>query len=183
MFGPYVTARLSENLYGDARAAWGKSDNSISPLGTFVDGFDTERMLFSGSLVGDLPVSDAATLWPEVSLRYIREEVQGYTDSLGVPIPSQTVDQGELAFSPRADFTFDASEDWQLRPYAKVEGLLTFGSDATYAVGNGLRGRLEGGADLLSRDGIRANLAGFYDGIGEDDYKAAGVSIGISFRF
>lgn len=34
MAGPYLSARLTDNLFFDARAAWGRSENTISPFGT-----------------------------------------------------------------------------------------------------------------------------------------------------
>ncbi|WP_209348395.1 autotransporter domain-containing protein [Pontixanthobacter sp. CEM42] len=183
MAGPYVTAKLSPRLYADARVAYGKSDNSISPLGTFVDGFDTERLLFSGTLVGDVDLGEKATLWPELSVRYIREEQETYVDSLNVTIPGQSLDQGEIAFSPRFDYRIDTESGWNIRPYTEFEGILTFGATANTVVDNGLRGRATAGIDAGSPDGVRLNLTGFYDGIGESNFEAAGVSVGISFRF
>ena len=73
MVGPYVTARISDNIYVDARAAWGKSDNSISPLGTFVDEFDTSRMLYSGSVTGEFALSGNMKLQPTLSVRHLGE--------------------------------------------------------------------------------------------------------------
>lgn len=183
MVGPYVTAKLSDQLYGDARVAYGKSDNSVSPLGTYVDGFDTERMLFSGSLVGVFDLDERTRIWPEASLRYIREKQGGYVDSYNVAIPGQSIQQGEAAFSPRIEYTASTGGNWMLRPYAEFEGLLTFGAIDDAVVDNGLRGRANGGIDAASQDGVRLNLSGFYDGIGESDFEAAGVSVGISFRF
>lgn len=181
--GPYVTARLSDNLYGDVRVAWGKSNNSVSPLGTYVDAFDTERLLFSGSLIGDVALSDHTTLWPEFSVRYLRESVSGYTDSLGIVIPGQTVDQGEIGLSPRFDHSFAAGEGWTLRPFAKFEGLLTFGTNANTVIDNGLRARIEAGIDLLSDESFRASLSGFFDGVGENTFEATGVNVRVSFQF
>ena len=60
MFGPYATVRLAENLYGDVRAAWGRSDNTVSPLGTFRDGFETSRAFYTGSLIGVFDIGDAS---------------------------------------------------------------------------------------------------------------------------
>jgi Autotransporter beta-domain len=45
MVGPYVSARLDQNLFFDWRAAWGRSDNSVNPFGTYTDNFDTSRWL------------------------------------------------------------------------------------------------------------------------------------------
>ena len=50
LVGPYATLRLSENIFGNVRAAWGESDNKVSPTMTFTDDFDTTRWLVEGSL-------------------------------------------------------------------------------------------------------------------------------------
>ena len=59
MAGPYLMARLAPQLFGEVRAAWGKSDNRVSPLGTYTDEFDTSRSLYSGSLVGQFAIGEA----------------------------------------------------------------------------------------------------------------------------
>ena len=53
MAGPYVVARLHQNLLFDARAAWGQSDNDIALTGTSTGSFDTTRWLAKGRLTGD----------------------------------------------------------------------------------------------------------------------------------
>ena len=40
MAGPYLSARLTQNLYFDARALWGRSSNHIDPLGAYTDSFE-----------------------------------------------------------------------------------------------------------------------------------------------
>ena len=56
--GPYMSARLTRNLYFDARAAWGQSVSHIDPLGAFTDTFSTSRVLTSAKLSGDWSWSD-----------------------------------------------------------------------------------------------------------------------------
>ena len=43
MIGPYATARLSENVFLQGRAAWGLSNNIVSPFLTYSDEFRSER--------------------------------------------------------------------------------------------------------------------------------------------
>ena len=47
MAGPYATLRLSENVFLQARGAWGRSSNFVSPFLTYTDTFDSERWLVS----------------------------------------------------------------------------------------------------------------------------------------
>ena len=73
MVGPYITARLSDNFYADARFAIGTSENTISPLGTYTDEFDTDRQLFAGSLIGDFPLDETSVFRPAITVRHISE--------------------------------------------------------------------------------------------------------------
>ena len=194
MAGPYVMARLAPSFYAEVRAAWGTSDNRVSPLDGMVDAFDTSRSLYSGSLVGDLDLSPATRFRPELTLRYLSENQKAYTDSLGVTIPGQSVEQGDISFRPRISHTMALDDDWSIRPFVEVEGIYTFGTDpdavlanllpANYAaVVDDLRARVEGGFDLFGNQTFRASLSGFYDGIGADRFSDRGVRIGVSFGF
>ena len=41
MAGPYATIRLTEQMFLQARAAWGRSSNEVSPFLTYTDSFDS----------------------------------------------------------------------------------------------------------------------------------------------
>lgn len=183
MVGPYLTTKLSEHLFGDLRAAWGKSANSVSPLGTFTDGFDTNRSLFTGSLVGVFDAGERTRFRPEVSLRYIKEEQDEYRDSLGVNIPSQTVDQGDIAFSPRIDHHFDMDDGWTFKPYASVDGIYTFGASDGSPLEHAVRARIELGGQLYRDGALGISFAANYDGIGAPDFQSSGVLISLSRGF
>jgi len=49
---PHVTVRLTDSVFWQARAAWGKSSNEVSPFLTYTDRFDTIRWLASSTLIG-----------------------------------------------------------------------------------------------------------------------------------
>lgn len=181
--GPYITARLAPNLYLDARAAWGKSENTVSPLGTFSDRFDTRRSYYSGSLVGELALGKTTVLRPELAVRYLREKQLAYADSYGVLIPSQVVDQGDISFRPRLYHSTSIGGGWIFRPYGEVEGIVTFGLPQQSVLGDGFRMRFEGGAELLSKGGVRLGIGGFYDGIGGGTYDSKGAHVSVSFGF
>ncbi|ANU08707.1 Chitinase A precursor [Paraurantiacibacter namhicola] len=194
MAGPYLTARLGPNFYAEARAAWGRSENTVSPLPGQVDAFDTSRSYYAGSLIGQFDIGQLTTFRPEVTVRYLSEKQAEYTDGGGVVIPSQTVAQGDVSFRPRVSHMIAVGDGWTLRPFAEVEGIYTFGTDPDQAIANalpvgfspvldGLRGRVEGGFDLLGSGGLRATLSGFHDGIGSDDFASTGVHVGVSFSF
>ena len=68
MVGPYITARLSDNLYIDARYAVGSWDNTVSPPGSYRDDFETDRELFAGSLIGDFELTVCGVFRPALGL-------------------------------------------------------------------------------------------------------------------
>ena len=193
LIGPYLTARLAEGFFVEARAAWGSSDNVVSPLQGQRDAFETSRSLYSGSLIGQVSLGDKTTFRPELTLRYLSEDQEAYTDSLNIVIPAQTVDQGDLSFRPRISHLIDAG-GFTLRPYGQVEGIYTFGTEPDAALANllpgnfadtfgDIRARIEGGIDLMGEGTFRATFSGFVDGIGSDGFSNEGVRLGVSFGF
>ena len=194
MAGPYVTARLAPQLYLEVRAAWGRSDNVLSPLPGQRDAFETDRSLYAGSIFGEAVLGQATILRPVLSVRYLSEEQLGYTDSLGIAIPSQTVDQGEVSFSPRLSHLVEFNNGSTLRPFVQLEGIYTFGADPEGGLvalipvdfdglAGQLRGRAETGFDFHADGVLRASLSGFYDGIGSDDFSNYGLRLGVSVGY
>lgn len=183
MAGPYATVRLSSSLFLDVRAAWGGSDNRVSPLGSYVDSFETSRGFYAGSLVGQFPLGSSTELRPEIAVRYLDEKQKAYSDSFGVTIPGQSLGMGDLSFKPRVMHTFELDGGWSLRPYGEAQGILTFGSDAEAIVENALRMRVEGGIDLASPSSLRFGLSGFHDGIGSDTFRNSGIRMTVSLGF
>lgn len=183
MAGPYVTARLAPNLYADVRAAWGKSDNTISPLGTYVDSFETSRSLYSASLIGQFNIGSATQFRPEIAIRHIDERQKAYLDNFGVPIPGQTVSQGDIAFRPRFHHDFTVGDGWTLRPFIAGDGIYTYGLERQTVFTDQFRMRIEGGMELFSSGSFRAGLSGFHDGIGSDNFKSTGGRVSVSFGF
>ena len=39
----HATVRVTDHLYWQGRAAWGRSSNEVSPFLTYTDKFDSER--------------------------------------------------------------------------------------------------------------------------------------------
>lgn len=186
MVGPYVAARLSEQLIFDARAAWGQSDNDVSPFGTYTDSFDTDRWLVRGGLTGDIHV-DNWHLTPGVSAIYFEEEQGSYTDSLGVFIPDQTVSLGRLMFGPEAAYLYQPNAFWQVRPKLGLKGVWDFAKTDMVNIATGLaagsdelRARVEGGVSMTYVNRYTLTGSGFYDGIGAGDFDAFGGRLAIN---
>ena len=183
MVGPYITARLSDNFYADARFAIGTSENTISPLGTYTDEFDTDRQLFAGSLIGDFPLDETSVFRPAITVRHISERQNQYRDSLGVVIPEQSIDQGEISFAPRYQTQMLLSDDITIRPYAEAEGIYAYGDEIGDLLGNDLRLRLEAGTDFLQSEQLSGSAALFFDGLGTDEFQNTGIRLSFTYTF
>lgn len=190
MVGPYMTARLAPNLYFDARGAWGRSYNDVSPLGTYVDEFGAERWLATAALIGEFTAGDL-TVSPEARLSWFRETSDAFVDSFNDAIPSVTTETGSLSFGPTVRQRIALDDDAFVSPYATLTGIWTFAQE-TSATGlasgpsladEGVRARIEAGFDLTGANGLHFSLSGHYDGIGDTGYEAYGgkAKLGVSF--
>lgn len=185
MVGPYVTARLQENLYLDARFAWGKSENDISPFNTYTDRFTTQRRLINASLSGKFEVSDW-TLQPNVELSYIEDRQKAYVDSLAVVVPSQTLSVGQLRFGPNASRQYVMSNGTVYEPRLTLDAI--YSHERTVLAGvttqdNYWRARLEAGLGIKTDDGLHMSINGNLDGLGQSDFKAWGVDFVLGYEF
>ena len=177
MAGPYVTARLTPNLYFDARAAWGESQNSVSPFRTYVDEFSTYRWLARADLTGNWEWSNLR-LTPSVGISYFEEVQNAYLDSNGIAIPAHTSTLGRLTFGPEIGYRFKLSEGSTMEPFVSLQGLWDFDNSASPTV-NGvvsgsddLRAKVQMGASFISPSGYTLRASGAIDGLGADDFKA-----------
>jgi Autotransporter beta-domain/HYDIN/CFA65/VesB-like, Ig-like domain len=184
MAGPYATVKLDEHLYLDVLGTWGKSDNEISPFGTYTDTFETDRWLVSSSLTGQFEV-DNWDIRPRYSLRFLRERQFAYTDSLGVLIPAQSLSQGDMRLGPQVAYTRRFEGGSFLRPNAGFVGVYAFGERDTFSTGSfageaqGLTGAVNAGLDYQHRDGLIFGLSANYGGIG-GAAKTFGFEINLS---
>ena len=190
MVGPYLTARLANSLYIDAGLSWGLSDNHVSPYGTYEDGFSAERWLANAALIGEWDY-DAFTIRPELKLSWFSEESETYTDSLDNRIPSVETALGTLEFGPTFLTDLALDNGYTLTPRGTVKGIWTFASEdragtnpaglsrTVEAALDGVRASIEAGADLSGGQGFALSLSVSYDGIGDGDYEALGLRIGV----
>ncbi len=191
MFGPYLTAKLSERFYLDAATSWGRSDNSASPLGTFNDKFDAERWLATGAIIGDFHYQ-GFNVRPEARLSYFREVTVSYTNSLLNAIPSLTYEVGTFDFGPMVSTKLTLSETLTLTPHVTAQGVWTFGSSnsAVQITGNpstqsgeGIRAIQKAGLALANSNGMSLTLGGSFDGLGQDNYEAWSVNGGMRIKW
>jgi len=182
LIGPYLAARIHQNLILDGRAAWGQSYNNVNPLGLYEDDFNTNRWLVRGQLTGDFAWGNW-TFNPSAGISYFSEKQKSYVDSLNITIPSQTITLGRAEAGPEVRYNLQTKDGWQFAPHVGVKGIWDFDpANIVTAQGvtidsSGLRARAEGGTVLIMPWGWSLNGTGFYDGIGAKDFQSYGGSV------
>ncbi len=186
--GPYFVTRLNENLFFDGRVAWGQSDNTVSPIGTYTDNFETTRWLIRSRITGDFDWV-GWRINPELGFVYMRDHQERYIDELGFDIPGQSTAMGRLTFGPRVSKNVDLASAAKVSAHLRMTGIWDFDRTELVDVETGLpatlqaiRGRLEGGLIASFGDGASLTLEGFYDGIGIGDYESYGGTTRLSIK-
>jgi Bacterial Ig-like domain/Autotransporter beta-domain/Cadherin domain len=189
MFGPYIAGRVpGQSILYEVRASWGRSDNTVSPLGTYSDSFETERWLVSSKISGSYKLDDW-TVSPEAGVSWFEEQQQAYSDSFSSLIPEQIVSLGEFKFGPNFTYDVKLEDGTTIQPSFGVLGVKNFGIKRGIltqglALGtNDLRARLNAGITMTNSHNWNLALAGFYDGLGIDDYKLWGGNLQLKVPF
>jgi uncharacterized repeat protein (TIGR01451 family) len=182
MVGPYVSVRLTENLFFDARAAWGRSENFVNPLGFYTDTFETERWLARANLTGNW-TSGNWRFTPSVSVAYFQDAQAGYTDTLGVEIPSQKVALGRVTFGPEIAYRYVAPNRWVIETHVTLVGIENFSTefgttlDHVHASPDPFRAKLTAGVLMTTPSGASFRATASYDGIGARGVDAVGAQL------
>ena len=176
--GPYIAARLTPNLYFDARAEWGESTNTVSPFGTYTDKFSTDRWLTRADLTGNWEW-DAWRFTPSIGVTYFEEKRDAYIDTNGISIKGATATLGRMTFGPEIGHRFTLDSGIVLEPFVSLQGVWDFDKDLAPFV-NGVaagtsefRGKVQAGVTLLApQSGTTVRATGSFDGLGDDSFKA-----------
>ena len=186
MAGPYVSGRLSPNLFFDARVAWGLSDNRINPIGTYQDSFATNRWLARGNLTGNW-VFGNFRFTPSAGVTYASEHQLGYIDSLGVSIPSQTVSLGRLSVGPEVAYRWFGAGGLMYEPQFSLKGVWDFQRPDVPTVSglvvspDALHARAELALLAKAANGFSLRGAVAYDGIGTSNFHDVSGRLWLSF--
>lgn len=188
MVGPYVAGRIkNSNLSYELKAAWGRSQNDVSPDGTFTDQFKTERRLLKAKLMGSHKINEF-TFKPEVSASWFEEVQEAYTDTIMQYIPKQTISLGEVRFGSNISKDIKTENGSLVTPSIGLSGIWNFdvGGNPEQTVSQGfalaqddLRARIDAGISSTNSQGLTFKLEGYYDGIGVSNYSAQGVNVKI----
>jgi Bacterial Ig-like domain (group 3) len=166
MAGPYMSARLTSNIYFDARVLRGRSNNQVDALGLEADGFETTRTAAFAKLSGVWNIGPWL-LRPSADFAYVAEQQAGYTTGGGVAIDSQTIALGRVTAGPEVGYRIGLSDGGLLEPFVGVKGVWDFvRTDGLDTGPDALRARLEAGASVRLPSGVQLRAAGAYDGVG-----------------
>ena len=183
MIGPYIAGRIAgKQLSYEARVAWGRSDNNVTPNGSYTDEFETERFLASAKISGSYKLG-SLTMVPEAGVTWFEEDQGAYTDSLGNLIPQQTVSLGEFKFGPSFTYDIKLENGSLLQPSFGISGVQNFGikqgilTQGAVLGSEDLRARLDAGIAVSNSYGWNLAFSGFYDGVGLANYDAYGGSV------
>ena len=167
---PYIGVRLYNNLYFDARAAWGTSENDIwlsEDAGKRRGDFDTDRWLASARLTGNQYYGP----WrfsPQVQIAYGNESSDRFTNSLDQLVSGQDATIGRLTGTAEVGYRI-AANGMIVEPYASLAGIWNFDTEDDLFVDGvafGLdesRGKVEGGIIFSTPRGWAFRAAGAYD--------------------
>lgn len=188
MAGPYIGIRITDNLFFDARAAWGQSDNDIAlndpVVGARTGSFDTDRWLASASLTGN-EYFGPWRLSPQLQVAYGNEESDTYTTSLGQSVSSTEATIGRLTGTMEVGYRVQQVDGTIIEPHIAISGIWNFDTDdltfngVTYGTDEA-RAKVEGGILIHTPTGLGLRAAGSYDGLGADDYEAYSGSLWVN---
>ena len=185
MAGPYISARIANNVFFDARAAWGSSWNNVNPFGLYTDGFTTDRWLAHAKLTGNWRFGNLR-FTPSAAVTYVEEKQQAYTDSVGIAIPSQTVALGRFAAGPEVAYRIVASNGAIYEPHVGLKAVWDFKKPDAGVI-NGLivsddefHVAVEAGMLVRSKNGVSVRAVVAYDGVGSNSFRDVGGQLWIS---
>lgn len=186
--GPYIGIKLADNLFFDARAAYGTSDNDIwlqdAAAGYRSGSFKTDRWLASATLTGNQYFGNFR-LSPQFGFSYGNEWYDDYFNSIGQLVPGRDISIGRLNATIEAGYRFDMPDGTTIEPHVSISGLVNFTGDDLIIGGqvvdpNDSRAKLEGGVIVRTPQGYAIRAAGAYDGIGQEDFEAYSGSLWIN---
>lgn len=183
MVGPYMTARIHENLFFDARLAWGEAKNKVSPFGTYTDNVNSERWLATAAIVGEFETA-GFTVLPEARVSWFEETSDAYRDGAGNRIPAVTTSFGTLEVGPTITRDFAMTNGAVLTTRLGAMSVWTFDVENGGAAGSlteGHSGRVEIGLDYDSGTNLLISGSVFADG--GNNWDSLGVTLGLDYSF
>ena len=188
--GPYFAAKVAPNVTFEARAAAGQSYNDVDALGLGNSSFTTNRFLGRVSVTGDFR-HDNLIFRPNATLLYFGEQQLEFVDNLGNTIPGQSIEFGRFSIDPEVRYEFTTEDGLFISPFFSAQGIWDFLSQPLVNVQTGIatdttddpRVRFEGGVSVRTSRGATVEASGFFDGVGQSDFRAYGGSLQVRVPF
>jgi hypothetical protein len=176
LFGPYASMRLAPDIFLDARAAWGGSDNAAKLIdGTRVT-FGTDRELLRSQLSAKRNVF-GLEVTPNVAFSVIEDR---FSDPQRLPensIDNGDVMIGQLGVGSALSYRIPLVNGGFLKPNAALSTSWNLDRFGPIAIGNSAfanetGAKAEAGVTLGTADGVSIEAGGAIEGIGLQDYSA-----------
>jgi hypothetical protein len=171
--GPYLTARLSDQLYIDVTSGLGTANNK-SKGSSGEDEFSSSRAYFNASLQGSFG-EEAIRFTPRLGLNYAGEWSAAYVDHKGTTIAAASSSSSNVYAGPGITFT-DAGAD--------LTRSLTLRADANTSLGQSSQfsAALEAAVEFNFANGLGLSARTNWSGLGTSD-KTLNVSVKASAGF
>ena len=180
--GPYVVGRIkgTELIYS-ASLLHGRAENRLEIADVSEGDFTSRRTLATLGLEGRYDVNDGLTFIPALDFAYVEDAQEAYTDDQGNKIDAQIVSLSESSFGIGFEQTIARSSNVTV-----LTGGLS-GVHSTYRSAvettESTRARVDAGVRIKFANQTEFSLSAFYDGLGMDDYEAAGANFLFQKKF
>ena len=180
--GPYVVGRIkgTELIYS-ASLLHGRAENRLEIADVSEGDFTSRRTLATLGLEGRYDVNDGLTFIPALDFAYVEDAQEAYTDDQGNKIDAQIVSLSESSFGIGFEQTIARSSNVTV-----LTGGLS-GVHSTYRSAvettESTRARVDAGVRIKFANQTEFSLSAFYDGLGVDDYEAAGANFLFQKKF
>lgn len=178
MAGPYASIRLAPDVVFDARAAWGKSSNWAETAGSGSFGFETDRQLVSGRLIGNRKLG-GFELSPSVSFGLVEESLaSGAEFPDGETAGSAII--GRLGLGSALSYRFALEDGGFLQPrFALSTAWSAEDFDSLAALSNSAGAKAEAGFTLGNANGFDLQASGSLEGISENSFSGWSTRLGL----
>ena len=189
---PYLGFRLSESIYASAFAGVSTINYNTTPAVGVSAAFNATRLFLGGSVIGNWHYG-AWRFQPALTGTVGTEMQNGYVDSIGNEVSSQSASFGRILLGPEIGYGITSVEyGWALEPFVLARIGVDFASN-TVAVTNGQSvivrpgtqgfGGLGGGVAMQLQNGGYMRAQASYDSIGVSGLNlwSAVLRAGIAF--
>ena len=181
LIGPYAVARTPHQpLVFSASYLVGRSDNTASPQGTYEDDYESDRMLATLGVAGEVELT-RLTLIPLLDLAYAEEENEAYVGGDSVAVRSMKVTTTEATLG--LDFIMPLHVENGSFDLIGGIGATASVADDGFNEDETTRGQTELGFRYGMVNGGLLTARASYDGLGDADYEAFGAEVIFEIEF